>query len=165
MYTTTKTNIEHILVEQSGVLKACDLQNIAETVKAALMPDIRKLISAATAPLKQEIVSLKAENAKLRDSIDGLEPYGRRPLIRVTGINENDLPQSEDTVSKVVNVLKKIDNDFQIHEIQRAHRIGKPSNQYSRQIIVRLKRPGIKHRILKTAKKSKGSPILRSCSS
>jgi hypothetical protein len=97
VYTTTKTNIEHILVEQSGVLKAYDLQNIAETVKAALMPDIRKLISAGTAPLKQEIVSLKAENAKLRDSIDGLEPYGRRPLIRVTGINENDLPQSEFT--------------------------------------------------------------------
>lgn len=100
------------------------------------MPDIRKLISAATAPLEHEIVSLKAENEKLRDSIDGLEQYGRRSLIRVTGINETDPPQSEDTVAKVVNVLKKIDNEFQIHEVERAHRIGKPSNQYSRQIIV-----------------------------
>ena len=87
-----ETNIEHNLAEQPGVPKACDLQNIAEAVKADLMPDIRKLISAATAPLEQEIVSLKAENAKLRDSIDGLEQYGRRPLIRVTGINESDPP-------------------------------------------------------------------------
>lgn len=151
-------NIEHILSEQSGVLKSCDLQNIAEAVKAALVPDIRKLISAATAPLEHEIVSLKAENAKLRDSIDGLEQYGRRPLIRVTGINETDPSQNEDTVTQVVNVLKKIDNEFQIHEVERAHRIGKPSNQYSRQIIVRLKSPGIKHRILKTAKNLKDLP-------
>ena len=87
-----ETNIEHILAEQPGVPKACDLQNIAEAVKADLMPDIRKLISAATAPLDQEIVSLKAESAKLRDSIDGFEQYGRRPLIRMTGINESDPP-------------------------------------------------------------------------
>lgn len=107
-----ESNIEHILSEQSGVLKSCDLQNIAEAVKAALMPDIRKLISAATAPLEHEIVSLKAENEKLRDSIDGLEQYGRRPLIRVTGINETDPPQSEDTVAKVVNVLKKSTTSF-----------------------------------------------------
>jgi len=76
------------------------------------MPDIRKLISAATAPLEQEIVSLKSENSKLRDIINGLEQYARRPLIRVTGINENDPPQSEDTVSKVVNVLKKSTTTF-----------------------------------------------------
>ena len=64
----------------------------------------------------------------------------------------------EDTVSKVVNVLNKIDNDFQIHEGELAHRIGKPSIQNSRQIIVRLKSLGIKHRILKTAKNLKNLP-------
>ena len=60
-----KTNIEHIITEQSGVLKAGDLHYMAEPVKAALMSNIRKLISAATTPLQQEISSLKAENAKV----------------------------------------------------------------------------------------------------
>jgi len=49
-----ETNIEHILAEQSDVFRAGDLQNIAKAVKAALMPDIRKLISAATVPLEQK---------------------------------------------------------------------------------------------------------------
>ena len=74
------------LAEQSGVLKAGALLNIAE---------------AATTQLQQEINSLKAKkNAKLRDSLDVLEQYCRRPLVRVTGFDENDPPQSEDTVAK-----------------------------------------------------------------
>jgi hypothetical protein len=71
----------------------------------------------------------------------------------VTGIDESDPPQSEDTVAK-----KKFRNDLKMPEVERAHRIGKPSNQYSRQIIVRLNSPGIKHRILKTAKNLKDLP-------
>jgi len=54
--------------------------------------------------------------------------------------------------------LSKFRNDLKIPEGERAHRIGKPSNQYSRQIIVRLNSPGIKHRILKTAKNLKDLP-------
>ena len=66
-------NIEHILAKPSAVLKAGDLHNMAESVKATLMSNIRELISAATTPLQQEISSLKAENTKLCDRTDGLE--------------------------------------------------------------------------------------------
>ena len=59
-----ETNIEQILAEQSSVLKACDLLNTAEAVKAVLMADIRKFISAATAPLHQLIKNRKRKAAR-----------------------------------------------------------------------------------------------------
>ena len=66
------------------------------------MPDIRKLISAATADLQEQYQLFKSRTQlRLRESIDGLEQYGRRPLIRVTGIDENGSTQSENTVAKV----------------------------------------------------------------
>ena len=145
---------------EESILSKTDLDNIASVVQAQLLPQIDKLVSAAvqaaTAPLLKEVDDLKSQNRILNAKIDSLEQYGRRPLMRLSGLPECVNPNDEETVSRVSHVLTQIDKEFNEGEIERAHRIGEPpsdpSKKYNRQIIIRLKSPSIKHRILRSSK-------------
>ena len=52
------------------------------------MTDITNLVLSHTQPLREEIDKLKYENRKLREDLDSVEQYGRRSLIRISGIPE-----------------------------------------------------------------------------
>jgi hypothetical protein len=52
------------------------------------MTDITNLVFSRTQPLRDEIDKLKYENRKLREDLDSVEQYGRRSLIRISGIPE-----------------------------------------------------------------------------
>jgi hypothetical protein len=73
-------------------------------------------------------------------------------LIRISGIPE---PTEEgDTTEKVRKIISDIDPSYEITNIIRSHRVGKPDEKAAavvkhRQIIVRLSDPGVKFRILK----------------
>jgi hypothetical protein len=58
------------------------------------MTDITNLVLSHTQPLGEEIDKLKYENRKLREDLDSVEQYGRRSLIRISGIPEHILLRS-----------------------------------------------------------------------
>jgi hypothetical protein len=70
-----------------------------------------------------------------------LEQYGRRSLIRISGIPE---PVGEvDTTETVRNLISEIDPEYKPTDVIRSHKVGKISqpgsfNRKTRQIIVRL---------------------------
>jgi hypothetical protein len=63
-------------------------KQIADAVKDNIMTDITNLVLSHTQPLREEIDKLKYENRKLREDLDSVEQYGRRILIRISGIPE-----------------------------------------------------------------------------
>jgi seryl-tRNA synthetase len=99
-----------------------DIQKIADAVKSKLSEDIVKIINEKTAPLITKIDNLEKENRKLKNEVDVLEQYGRRSLIRISGIPE---PTEEgDTTEKVRKIISDIDPRYEITNIIRSHRGG-----------------------------------------
>jgi hypothetical protein len=119
-----------------------DIQKIADAVKANIMTDITNLVLSHTQPLGEEIDKLKYENRKLREDLDSVEQYGRRSLIRISGIPE--LEGEGDTTDLVRKMISDIDPNYREEDVIRSHRVGKlrPSvngdRSKPRQIIVRL---------------------------
>ena len=67
------------------------------------------------------VTLLENENESLRYKIDDLEQYGRRSLVRVSGLPEL---QGEDTTKLVCKLFKDIDPDFCVNDVERSHRNG-----------------------------------------
>jgi hypothetical protein len=98
-------------------------------------------------------------------TLDNLEQYGRRSLIRISGIPE---PVGEvDTTETVHNLISEIDPEYKPTDVIRSHRVGKISppgsfNSKTRQISVRLADPSAKMRILRSRKNLKKSRNFKS---
>ena len=137
-----------------------DILNIAEAVKLALKDEIDKLVQEnvqkAVKPLQNKIVKLEAENKNLFMKLDDLEQYGRRPLIRVSGIQETN---QEDTTLKILEAVRDAGIPLKQEEILNSHRVGKPNRdgRSPRQIIARLTSVDVKFRLVKNSRKFKNS--------
>jgi hypothetical protein len=146
---------------QQIVISEEDILRIAAAVKQTLRDDITQLVAIEVAkavePLQEKIQHLESQNTKLFHQLDELEQYGRRPLVRVTGIPEN---LGEDTTSIILNVAKKAGVTLQSDEVVNSHRVGNPKNSKSgpRQIIARLKSVDVKFRLVKSHKQLKKHP-------
>lgn len=157
-------DITYLPIPQQFAISNEDIQKIADAGKSKLSEDIVKIINEKTAPLITKIDNLEKENRKLKNEVDALEQYGRRSLIRISGIPE---PTEEgDTTEKVRKIISDIDPSYEITNIIRSHRVGKPDEKAAavvkhRQIIVRLSDPGVKFRILKCGKNLKQNPEYR----
>ncbi|CAC5411167.1 unnamed protein product [Mytilus coruscus] len=131
-----------------------------------LHSEIDYTIKATIDQYKQEINKHTNENQKLRDDLDSLQQYGRRDLMIINGIPDGgNMETSEKTIELVTTLIKSIDKALQPGDIIRLYRIGpapltinsreNENNVHStppRQIIVRLKDPQVKKRILRCKK-------------
>jgi hypothetical protein len=130
-----------------------DIQRIAVAVRDAVKESLREEFSAIIeekiAPLHKEINTLKTENNDLRRQLDELEQYGRRPLIRISGIPEMD---GEDTTTKILEATTSAGIPLQSDDIIISHRVGK-QKKGPRQIIARLKSVDTKFFILRNSAK------------
>ena len=151
-------NVTDLPIPQQFAISDEDIQKIAYAVKSKLSEDIVKIINEQTASLITKIDNLEKENSELKNEVDALEQYGRRSLIRISGIPE---PTEEgDTTEKVRKIISDINPRYEITNIIRSHRVGKPDEQAAavvkhRQISVRLLDPGVIFRILKCGKNLK----------
>jgi len=150
-----------IQIPQQVAISTEDIQKIADAVKATMLNDIAQIIHEKTAPLLAKIENLEKENTRLKNDLDALEQYGRRSLIRISGIAEN--PDEGDTTPKIRKLISDIDQEYDESDVIRSHRVGKLDAQAiaeskPRQIIVRLSDPKIKFRILKCGKNLKKIP-------
>ena len=157
----------------SFALQPSDLHNIVMQLKTMLSDEIQSTIQIvfktelenAVKGFIDEIDTLKIENAQLRDEVDFLEQYGRRELMSFSVIVENRMEnRMENTTTIVTDIVKSIDKDYQDGDVIRSHHIGNPNRSDRnghklgpRQIIVRVKDPLIKRRILKCTKLLKES--------
>lgn len=140
-----------------------DIMRIARAVKVTLREEIEELVAREVAkavePLKTKISKLEEENGKLFLQIDELEQYGRRPLVRVSGIPETN---GEDTTRMILDASNKAGVPLQPDDVIVSHRVGRPHNRSTpRQIIARLKSVDVKFRLVKNFKKFKENPDTR----
>ena len=105
------------------------------------------MIDLKTRPLIEKVNVLENVNRQLTNDLDNLEQYGRRSLIRKSGIHE--LVDEDDTTENVRNLISEVDPEYKPTDVIRSHRVGKISqpgsvNSKTRQIIVRLADPSVK---------------------
>lgn len=129
---------------------------IQSTIQIVFKTELENAVKGSIQGFIDEIDTSKKENAQLRDEVDSLEQYGRRELMRFSGIVENRM---ENTTTIVTDIVNSIDKDYQDGDVIRSHRVCNPNTSDRnghkldpRQIIVRVKDPLIKRRILKCTK-------------
>ena len=112
--------------------------------------DTIKLIVHEIKNLKEElqisnykVKHLEAENEKLKKSVnltlfklDALEQYGRRENLRIYGLPESN-STNDDGEEAVLKIAKVLNIDLNSNDIQRAHRMGRPSSK-PRPVIARF---------------------------
>ena len=143
----------HYVINTPVTISAEGMQSIVEAVKAAIRESLRDEISTIVSekikPLNDQVDKLRCENHQLRMQLDELEQYGRRPLVRISGIRETN---GEDPKVKILEVTTKTGIDLCPDDIITSHRVGKPRSK-PRQIIVRLNSVDTKFSLLRSAKK------------
>jgi hypothetical protein len=139
-----------------------DIIRIATAVKLSIQNEICALVQTEVAkavePLKAKITKLETVNNDLHLQLDDLEQYGRRPLVRISGIPETP---EENTTDLILDVTTKAGISLTHDDIIVSHRVGLPSNQRSRaprQIIARLRSVDLKFRLVKSHKSLKRNP-------
>jgi hypothetical protein len=135
--------------EMKTLIKEEIMNAFATHVKEALQCELSKIV----APINDQIVLLKSENAKLLVEVDRLsikcnanEQYSRKYNLRIGGIKEE---LSEDCYQAVSNF-------FQNDRLDRAHRVGRPGGFNPRQMIVKFKGYRAKQEVLKNRRNLKG---------
>lgn len=147
---------QYFVNPQPLTLSSDDLQKIADVVSASVRASIREevqdLIQQMVEPIRADVNLLRQENENLRLQLDELEQYGRRSLIRVSGIPETP---EESTTEKLLEVTSSVGVALTSSDIVTSHRVGDPRKQRQspRQIIVRLQSTDVKFSLMKEAKK------------
>ena len=125
-------------------------------VKSCIHEDLKEMINEVTDPLQEEIRILKDENQRLKLQIDDVEQYGRRSLVRVSGIPEE---KGENTTEKILEVTSEAGIDIDRRDIKLSHRVGKPGNRSApRQIIARMSSVEKKFQLLTSGKSLRKHP-------
>ena len=62
---------------------------IQSTIQIVFKTELENAVKGSIQGFIDEIDTLKKENAQLRDEVDSLEQYGRRELMRFSGVVEN----------------------------------------------------------------------------
>lgn len=110
--------------------------------------------------LESKIEALKREIKDNQDKIDYLENQSRRNNIRISGLDEDDDENWNDTELKVKRFLNsKLEFPYpEDIEMERAHRTGKVT-QKPRQVVVKFLRYKDKEKALKNGYKLKGTGV------
>ncbi|CAC5368509.1 unnamed protein product [Mytilus coruscus] len=160
-----------------------DIVRIAETVKQLLKDDIEKTVERVVNEKQRHIIDrindieekqcnlestltiktnqlneLHVKTTKLQQKFDDLEQHSRKGLLRFSGV---PFSRGENTIEKVVDIVKKIGVNIKADDISVSHRTGKYKENKPRQIIARFPKHDLKVEILKSAKKLREIPGLQ----
>ena len=98
-----------------------NLNDIISPLITTLTANLTTALNAATA----EIVLLRDENERLSTQVDDLEQFNRRNSVRISGVPESRINNTEDTVDVVVQLMAKAGANIAASDIEQAYRIGK----------------------------------------
>jgi len=105
----------------------CDLASTLNTVSSdveLLHKEIKRLRE-ENCFLREKYRSLEEKISSLDSNFNDLEQYGRRQNLEIHGIHMNDDESIAELESKVLTVLKKIDENISHQDIDVVHRLGK----------------------------------------
>ena len=107
--------------------------------------------------LKEEVSTLKGRVETLEKESDDKEQHLRRNCILVHGLEENKDEITEDFVASFIK--DKLDLELSVTDLDRSHRIGKPSPRKKRPIIDIFFRYNDRRKVLSNKKKLKDSGV------
>ena len=117
---------------------ATEMASLVKSIVDGVLTGINKKMQT----MEEDITNLKKENSclmakvlKLQSAAETAEQYSRRNCLRVSGIVEH---ATEDTDAIVLEVAGAIDAGIPLNEIDRSHRVGRPSAGKTRDIIVKF---------------------------
>lgn len=160
-------------------LPPATLQQLSELMKPTIHADIlteirsdlRVLIKlAVTEAIDEKLAGLTAENDRLtrentalkkrvsalEAAMDGSEQYSRRNSLRISGIPET---VNEDTDKAVLHVAETMGVSVSPSEIDRSHRLGKPSDRQTRDVLVKFTSYRARERLMKNRRNLKTSEL------
>nr|XP_022288834.1 uncharacterized protein LOC111100943 isoform X2 [Crassostrea virginica]XP_022289959.1 uncharacterized protein LOC111101663 isoform X2 [Crassostrea virginica] len=105
-----------VTIGEATAVKLCIQDEISEL--------INKEVAKAVEPLKAKITKLETINNELNLQLDELKQYGRRPLVRFSGIPE---VQGKDTTDLILNVTIKAGISLNRDDVINSHRVGAPN--------------------------------------
>lgn len=142
-----------------------ELSQLKESLSAVLQEnDALKQRIAELEPLKEEVASLRSDNAKFKDCLENLETcidrqeqYSRRDCLRVNGVNGDTGDFNEDTDTKLLQMAELANVPLLRSDIDKSHRLGKfrPGLSVTRTIIVKFTNSKARDRVM-DARKSIG---------
>ncbi|XP_019646052.1 PREDICTED: uncharacterized protein LOC109486636 [Branchiostoma belcheri] len=137
--TRIKAIIEDSIVNafQHGGVLAAIVPSIVSAVREAVVDSIQAELAKhyeeahqqreELEDLKMKYTNLKSEFNTLQTKVNNLEQYSRRNCVIISGIPETPGERSTDNpVLSVANDTLKCDPPFNINDIDRSHRLGKP---------------------------------------
>lgn len=136
------------------------IRNLTRTITEAVQQEIETKYKKVFTKLENEIITLKAENDKLRYANDKLEQYSRRNNICIFGVAECEDPNIEKTVLELFN--DKLHVKITPDAIDRCHRLGstKKPNSGPRPIIVKFTSNKYKQLVFNNKRKLKGLRVV-----
>ena len=149
-----KNKIEEMMAESVGTstgtstitLQENDLKTIADFLKDAFETKLTEMtntiVTGVLEGLQNKVSKLEKENKDLRERVekleakaDAAEQYSRRNCLRIAGVPEN---QAADTDGYVLDLSRAIGAEIALTDIERSHRVGRPSAGRTRDIIVKF---------------------------
>ena len=166
----SRTELDSISKVQSDAFQA-NLQNIISIFENRVSK-----LEADLSASKQNISDLRKTNVEqqklitdlqqketagtpVKDRLDDLEDRSMRNNLKIDGLVEEEAENWEQSVHKVLQLVKdKLDIKEKI-EVERAHRVGKKSEGRPRPIVVKFLRYQDREKILRNSKKLKNTNI------
>ena len=104
--------------------------------------------------LKKENSNLTEHVKDLEQKVDRQEQYSRRNCLLIHGIKEEKDENTDDVVIKFIQ--DGLQEEINIEDLDRTHRIGKVNNGKSRPIIVKFARYNVRKKVFHNKRKLKG---------
>lgn len=135
--TTTQVTLSDVQLQKIAALMQVSFQpQLAEIVQESFRSQVTDLVNSIVqgvlAGLQTKVGVLETENAVLKNRVDKLETalesaeqYSRRNCLKISGVPEN-IEKSTDEY--VCDLARAIDVDIRVEDIDRSHRLGRPSS-------------------------------------
>ena len=140
--TSTSTDSQsHIIIPESEMLKLSDM--LKDTFRGEIVGLVNGIVEGVVNGLQDQVKELETSNNKLAEENDLLrarvatlerkvdqgEQYSRRNCLRISGVKEAPL---ENTDNIVMQLAAAIDADVDLPQIDRSHRLGDPTKARTR---------------------------------
>ena len=133
---TGETPQSHIIIPESEMLKLSLM--LKDTFKGEIVGLVNGIVDGVVKGLQEQVKQLETTNKRLTEDnellrarvstlerkVDQGEQYSRRNCLRISGIKEEPI---ENTDSIVLRLAAAIDADVHLPQIDRSHRLGDPT--------------------------------------
>ena len=129
--TFQEANLEKIATFMKESFQPQLYQIVQDSVQMQVTPIVNSVVEGGFVDLTDRLRFLEAENreltkkaARLEAAADEAEQYSGRNCLRVSGVPESP---KEITDELILSIATAIDVDLDLRDVDRSHRLGKPS--------------------------------------